>query len=284
VSSSFTTNLQPLSVLTSNTGLSYSTFLSDLTKTSQLHSHTAATTGTSFSPESTNSNSFSFPWSGLSLNSSFDSVNQPEPRVSSPVQAHLQVSLPPENGSSVRTNFENILPGQVIPENPPSIERMNKKIESLSGKIDTVLLNQQIIIDCLKTNELLFNQTLRSETPVPTADSVIRTDLSHSTKEPQHSIVDGSELTMEELEKMKQAKKRGTTDAHFAVMLLKVYTTPDDRVNCTVHREGPKSKGLSSQILTKIRKGYELMYSQESWKDAVSAMNSHMRKYCSKKK
>ena len=94
-----------------------------------------------------NSNSFSFPWSGLSLNSSFDSVNQPEPRVSSPVQAHLQVSLPPENGSSVRTNFENILPGQVIPENPPSIERMNKKIESLSGKIDTVLLNQQIIID-----------------------------------------------------------------------------------------------------------------------------------------
>ncbi len=173
------------------------------------------------------------------------------------------------------------MPGQVIPENPQSID---KKIESLSGKIDTVLLNQQIIIDCLKTNELLFNQTLRSETPVLTADSVTRTDLSHSTKEPQHSIVDGSELTMEELEKMKQAKKRGTTDAHFAVMLLKVYTTPDDRVNCTVHGEGPKSKGLSSQILTKIRKGYELMYSQESWKDAVSVMNSHMRKYCSKKK
>jgi hypothetical protein len=49
---------------------------------------------------------------------------------------------------------------------------MNKKIESLSGKIDTVLVNEQIIKDCLKTNELLFNQTLRSETPVSTADSV----------------------------------------------------------------------------------------------------------------
>ena len=58
VSSSFTTNLQPLSVLTSNTGLSYSTFLSDLTNTSQLHLHTATTTGKSFSPEYTNSNSF----------------------------------------------------------------------------------------------------------------------------------------------------------------------------------------------------------------------------------
>ncbi len=70
---------------------------------------------------------------------------------------------------------------------------------------------------------------------------------------------------------------------HFAVMLLKVYTTPDDNVNCTVHGEGPKSKGLSSQKLTKIRKGYELMYLQELLKDVVSATSSHMRKYCSKK-
>ena len=147
-----------------------------------------------------------------------------------------------------------------------------------------MLLNQQIIIDCLKTNGSLFNQTFRSERPVPTADSVNQIGLSHSNKELQHSIVDGSELTMEMLDKMKQAKEIDTTDVHFAVMLLNVYTTPDYRVYCTVHGEGPKCKGLSSQILTKIRKGYEHMYLQESWKDAVSAMNSHVRKYCSKKK
>ena len=73
-----------------------------------------------------------------------------------------------------------------------------------------------------------------------------------------------------------------TKDAHFAVMLLKKYTTPQERLNCTVCGEGRKSKGLGAHI-TKIKKSYELVYSSESWGEAVKAMNSHMRKYCSSK-
>ena len=66
-------------------------------------------------------------------------------------------------------------------------------------------------------------------------------------------------------------------------MLLKRYTTDEERINCTVHGEGRKSKGLNKETLAKIKKGYETIYSDESWSDAISAMNSHLRKYCSSK-
>ena len=91
------------------------------------------------------------------------------------------------------------------------------------------------------------------------------------------------ELTTVELEALNNSKKKRTTNAHFAVILLKTYTTYEERMNCTVYGEGRKSKGLKIETLAKIKKGYEAIYSNESWSDAVNAMNSHLRKYCSSK-
>ena len=91
------------------------------------------------------------------------------------------------------------------------------------------------------------------------------------------------ELTTAELEALNITKKKGTTNAYFAVMLLKRYTMDEERINCTVHGEGHKSKGLNKETLAKIKKGYETIYSDESWSDAISAMNSYLRKYCSSK-
>ena len=48
-------------------------------------------------------------------------------------------------------------------------------------------------------------------------------------------------------------------------MLLKKYTTPQERLNCTVYGEGRKSKGLGAHIIIKIKKSYELVYSSKSW-------------------
>ena len=58
---------------------------------------------------------------------------------------------------------------------------------------------------------------------------------------------------------------------------------PQVRLNCTVYGDGQKSKGLSAHILAKIKKAYELVYSNKSWGDTVKAMNRHMRNYCSSK-
>ena len=143
-----------------------------------------------------------------------------------------------------------------------------------------VLANQQTVIDYL-----MNQQPVRNTTPViSTANKDdIQLAESHRSNDPPADPHHPSEVTLAELEVLKKSKKKGTKDAHFAVMPLKKYTTPEERLNCTVYGEGRKSKGLGIHILTKIKEAYELLYSNESWGEAVKAMNSHMRKYCSSK-
>ena len=262
-SSTLNSNLQPLTHLNlsvSSDNLTYSTFLSGLPPTSET-SHTAVDVS-SFSLESTNSNTFSF------SRPSFDSVGQTEFRVSSPLPSGFQTGfseedvLPPSRSLS---NINSLLPGHVNPGSPLPVEQINSKVDTISKKLDAVLENQRLIIDCLQNNGFIHN-TSTSRTPTPTPTS--------------HNI---KELTTAELEALNITKKKGTTNAYFAVMLLKRYTTDEERINCTVHGEGRKSKGLNKETLAKIKKGYETIYSDESWSDAISAMNSHLRKYCSSK-
>lgn len=256
-------NRQPLTHLNLSVpsdNLTYSSFLSGLQPTSET-THTAVDVS-SFSLESTNSNTFSF------SRPSFDSVGQTEFRVSSPVRSGFQAGFSAEEifpPSRSPSNINNLLPGHLNPESPPTVEQINSKVDNISEKLDAVLANQRLIIDCLQNNGFM-NNTSHSSTPTPRPTN-------HNTKE----------LTTEELQTLKNTKKKGTTDAYFAVMLLKKYTTDEERMNCTVHGEGRKSKGLNKEALAKIKKGYETIFSNESWSDAINAMNSHLRKYCSNK-
>lgn len=276
------TNLQPLTPLNlsiTSDDLSFPRYFTDLPVTCK-NTHTTETF--SFSPVSTNSNSFSLPWSGPLLhNRSFDSVGQSYPRSSTPVRSNFSTDVSvndnltcPSNPSS---SFYNTLPGLAHQESSPNFEALLTQIDSLSRKVDTVLANQRTIID-----HLMNQQPARNATPViSTADK--DDDDSLHFKDPQADPQQNLEFTIAELEVLKNSKKKGTKDAHFAVILLKRYTTPQERLNCTVYGEGRKSKGLSAHILAKIKKAYELVYSNESWGEAVKAMNSHMRKYCSSK-
>ena len=46
----------------------------------------------------------------------------------------------------------NLLPGNVFQERPPTIDQISKKVDNISEKIDAILANQSLIIDCLKNN------------------------------------------------------------------------------------------------------------------------------------
>ena len=165
--------------------------------------------------------------------------------------------LPPSRSPS---NINSVLPGHVNPGCSLTIEQINSKVDTISEKLDMVLENERLIIDCLQNNDFIHN-TSTSRTPMPT---------SHNIKE----------LTTAELEALNITKKKGTTNVYFAVMLLKKYTTDEESINCTVHG-GYKSKALNKETLAKVKKGYEAIYSGESWSDAINAMNNHLRKYCS---
>ena len=265
-SSTLNSNLQPLTNLNlsvSSDNLTYSTFLSGLPPTSET-SHTALDVS-SFSLEPTNSNTFSF---------SRPSVGQTEFRVSSPLQLDFQTGfseedvLPPSRSAS---DINSLLPGHVNPVSPLTVEQINSKVDTISEKLDTMLENQRLIIDCLQDNGFIHN-TYTSRTHIPTP-----------TPTPTPTSRNIKEMTTAELEALNITKKKGTTNAYFAVMLLKRYTTDQERINCTVHGEGRKSKGINKEILAKIKKGYETIYSDESWSDAINAMNNHLRKYCSNK-
>ena len=225
----------------------------------------------SFSPDldSSHSNAFSLPLLNA-FSSSFELVGQSEPRVSAPVNQFFS---------------ENILPGQVLQDNPPLLEDIKTRIDKLEVKMDTVS-NQQKIIDILKTSGTLIDQTTGNATSLQVqytaVDNGDAIQYASTGAGQQLVLVDEVELTIAELEKLKETKKKGTTDAYFAVILLK-HTTSEERTNCTVYGEGPKSRGLKKDTLFKIKRGYELMYSQDSWKDAIDAMNNHLRKYCSNK-
>ena len=224
-SSTSNSNLQLLAHLNlsvSSDNLTYSTFLNGLQPTSET-SHTAVDVS-SFSLESTNSNTFSF------SRPSFDSVGQTEFRVSSPLPSGFQTGssedvLPPSRSPS---NINSLLPGHVNPGSPLPVEQINSKVDTISEKLDAVLENQRLIIDRLQNNGFIHN-TSTSRTPTPT---------SHNIKE----------LTTAKLEALNITKKKGTTNAYFAVMLLKRYTTDEERINCTVHGEGRKSKGLINVV------------------------------------
>ena len=217
-------------------------------------SHTARDVS-SFSLEPTNSNTFSF---------SRPSVGQTEFRVSSPLQLGFQTGfsedvLPPSRSAS---NINSLLPGHVNPDGPLTVEQINSKVDTISEKLDTILENQRLIIDCLQDNGFIHN-TYTSRTHMPT---------------PTPTRCNIKEMTTAELEALNITKKKGTTNAYFAVMLLKKYITDQERINCTVHGEGRKSKGINKEILAKIKKGYKTIYSDESWSDAINAMNNHLRK------
>ena len=268
VPSTMNSDPQPLAPLTldvtSEHSLPYSTFLSEL--------H-----GTSKNMEPIDVSSFN--------NLSFEFEGTSEPRVSTPVQSgflassSLQETFPRSRGPN---NFHNnTLPGQA--ENPLIVDQINTKIDNLSQRVDMVLANQRFIMDCLQHNANSFlNRPPTSRTPVSVAAEQNRNPHFNP---PAADDTTSKELTMEELEALKNFKKKqGTTDAHFAVILLKEYTTPEERMNCTVNGAGPKSKELRTDVLMKIKKGYERFYSNDSWGDAIKAMNTHMRKYCSSRK
>ena len=257
--------LAPLTLdVTSEHSLPYSTFLSEL--------H-----GTSKNMETIDVPSFN--------NLSFEFEGTSEPRVSTPVQSgflassSLQETFPRSHGPN---NFHNnTLPGQA--ENPLIVDQINTKIDNLSQRVDMVLANQRFIMDCLQHNANSFlNRPPTSRTPVSVAAEQNRNPHFNPLAADDTT---SKELTMEELEALKNFKKKqGTTDVHFAVILLKEYTTPEERMNCTVNGAGPKSKGLRTDVLMKIKKGYERFYSNDSWGDAIKAMNTNMRKYCSSRK
>ena len=115
-----------------------------------------------------------------------------------------------------------------------------------------VLTNQRTIID-----NLMNQQPASSVMPViSTADKDDNplAELHHSKDPSADPHQPSSELTIAELEGLKNSKKKGTKDSHFAVILLKKYTTLQECLNCTVYREGRKSKGLGAHILAKIKK------------------------------
>ena len=177
VSSSLPSNTQPLSVVTST--IPYSTFLSDLSNRSPSNSQSTFTTLPSFSPDSSHLNTFSLPLNAFS--SSFEQVGQSEPRVSTPVNKFFS---------------ENILPRQVLQENPPLLEDIKTRIDKLEVKMDTVLANQQKIIDILKTSGTLIDHTTGDDN----GDAIQYA----STGVGQQSVlVDEVELTIAELEKLK---------------------------------------------------------------------------------
>ena len=112
--------LTPLNLSVTSDDFSLPTFFTDLPANSN-NSHTSAET-LSFSPVSTNS--FSFPWSGVSHNNrSFD---QSYPRSSTPVRSSLPTDFSVKDNLTCAGNpsssFYNILPGQAHPENIPNLE------------------------------------------------------------------------------------------------------------------------------------------------------------------
>ena len=237
-SSTSNSNLQPLTQLNLSVpsdNLTYSTFLSGLSPTSET-SHTAVDVS-SFSLQFTNSNTFSF--SRRSFDSVGQTTGQTEFWVSSPLPLGFQTGfsedvLPPSRSPS---NINSLLPGHVNPGSPLPVEQINSKVDAISEKLDAVLENQRLIIDCLQNNGFIHN-TSTSRTPTPT----------------RHNI---KELTTAELKALNITKKKGTTNGYFAVMLLKRYTTDEERINCTVHG-GRKSKGLNKETLVKIKKATRL--------------------------
>ncbi|CAB3986453.1 Hypothetical predicted protein [Paramuricea clavata] len=125
-------------------------------------------------------------------------------------------------------------------------------MDGIFQNVDAVLANQRLIIDCLQNNGFLNRPSTRSS--VPEAAEQNRINFTNPPDESQHygaenAHVHGRELTMAELDALNLKKKRGTTDAYFAVLLLKEYTTPEERINCTVYGAGPKSKGLNTNTL-----------------------------------
>ena len=60
------------------------------------------------------------------------------------------------------------------------------------------------------------------------------------------------EMTTAELKAFNITKKKENTNAFFAVMVLKKYTTDEEPINYTAHGEGCKSKGLNKETLAKI--------------------------------
>ena len=193
-SSTSNSNLQPLTHLNpsaSSDNLTYSTFLSGLPPTSET-SHTAVDVS-SFSLESTNSNAFSF------SRPSFESVGQTEFRVSSPLPLGFQTGFSEEDVLSPSRSPSNInyfIAWSYKPTkgSPLPVEQINSKVDAISEKLDAVLENQRLIIDCLQNNGFIHN-TSTSRTPAPT---------SHNIKE----------LTTAELKALNITKKKGTTSAY----------------------------------------------------------------------
>ena len=167
----------------------------------------------------------------------------------------------------------------------PSTNLDDSPILELSRKIDLILSNQQLIIQGLRN--FGFALQLPSEANETTASKGSMTSecekQSSTSGKPPSTIATHHELTIEELRKINNVKRKNTTDGYFAVMLLKRLTTTSERANCTVYGEGKNSKGLNPSILSKIKSYYTSLYSEETWNDAVTAMNSHLRKYCAKK-
>jgi hypothetical protein len=125
-------------------------------------------------------------------------------------------------------------------------------MDGISQKVDAALANQRLI-DCLQNNCFL-NRLSSTRSSVPEAAEKNRINFNvHATLCWKCIHVHGKELTIAELDALRNfEKKRGTTVSYFAVFLLKEYTTPEERMNCSVYGEGPKSKGLHTDTLMKI--------------------------------
>ena len=239
------TNLQPLTPLNlsiTSDDLSFPRFFTDLPVTCK-NCHTTETF--SFSPVSTNSNSFSFPWSGPLLHyRSFDSVGQSYPRSSTPVRSNFLTDVSvkdltcPSNPSS---SFYNILPRLAHQQSSPNFEALlTQKVDSLSRKVDTVLANQRTIV-----GHLMNQQPARNVTPIISTADKDNNDSLHF-KDPQADPQQNLEFIIAELEVLKNSKKKGTRCpfcSHFtkkvhnasgAFELYSLWRGPEiQRVKCT---------------------------------------------------
>ena len=196
-------SLTPLNLSVTSDHLSFPAFFSDLPITGK---NSLTTESLYFSPVSTNSNSFSFPLSGLSLhNRSFDSVGQSYPRSSTPVRSTFPMGVLGKDSltcsSSPSSNFYNILPGQAHPESRPNFEGLvTQKVNSLSQKVDMVLANQRTIIDYLINQQPTRNMTPVISTAHEDDDPLAE---SHRSKDPPADPQQPLELTVAELEVLK---------------------------------------------------------------------------------
>ena len=83
-------------------------------------------------------------------------------------------------------------------------------MDNISEKIDAILANQSLIIDCLKNNGFISSNASSTMHP-----QLCILNYASSTMMPTSQKMCTKELTTVELKALNNSKKKGTTNAHF---------------------------------------------------------------------